>query len=160
MQSCRPRELWASSAVWMADETGTPDPEILLVCFLGKWRCTGETREILECARGCISRKGKRTEEENSRYRTVHLRQLGDVRVKAKKVKEGKRKLPSGALQTKGTYRKCRFYIHLKERQKMVRRFPGECYQQSSKVVQLREYRWLKKRRDINKMRGKPRCME
>ena len=96
MQNFCPRELWASFAMWMADKTRTPDPETLLFYFLGKWRCIGETWEILECAKGCFSRKRKRTKQENSWYRMVYLPQLGDVRGKAKKVKEEKLKLPYG----------------------------------------------------------------
>lgn len=84
--------------------------------------------KILECAKRCFSRKGKRAKQENSRYRTVNLPQLGDVRGKAKKVKEEKLKLLYRAVQTKGTYRKYRFYMHLKERLKIVRRFPEKYY--------------------------------
>lgn len=135
MQNFCPRELWASFAMWTADKTRTPDPEILLVCFLGKWRCTGETWEIPECAKGCFSRRWKRTKQENSQYRTLYLPQRGDVRRNARKVKAEKLKLPYEALQTKGTYRKYRFYMDLKERQKIVRQFPGKYYQPEGAAV-------------------------
>lgn len=49
----------------------------------------------------------------------AYLPQLGDVRGEAKEVKEEKLKLPYGALQTKGAYRKKGFYLHLKERQRL-----------------------------------------
>lgn len=59
----------------------------------------------------------------------------GDVRSKAKKVKKEDPKLSYGALKTKATYRKYRFYIHLKERQKIVRWFPGKYYQLEGATV-------------------------
>lgn len=65
----------------------------------------------------------------------VYLPWQGDVRRKAKKVKEEKPKLPYGALKTKGTYSKYRFYIHLKERQKIVRWFAGKNYQLEGATV-------------------------
>lgn len=112
MPHCCTREFWACFAMWMADKARTPDPETLLFYFLGTWRYSRETWEILEYIMGCISRK--RTKQENSWYRMMYLPWQGNVRSKAKKVKEEDLKLPYW--KPKVFRENTGFYIHLKEK--------------------------------------------
>lgn len=130
MAHCCPREFWACFAMWMAHKARIPDPETLLFYFLGTWRYSGETWEILECIMGCTSRK--RTKQENSWYRMMYLPWQGNVRSKAKKVKEEDLKLPYWKPNV--LRENTGFYIHLKENDCFLW-FPGKYYQLEGATV-------------------------